>query len=113
MRTTEQKQQWFENRKLETIEVLNRLPDSIKPHAYVVGVWVWVEFDEKPDRLTLEALKEIGFSWNNKRKVWQHPCGCFRPGSTDDPRFRYGAIPINALKNVNESELNSQQINLN
>jgi len=107
MRTTEQKQQWFENRKLETSEVLSRLPDSIKPHAYVVGVWVWVEFDEKPDRLTLEALKEIGFSWNNKRKVWQHPCGCFRPSSTDDPRFRYGAIPISSINNDDLKQSNA------
>ncbi len=109
MRTPEQKQQWFENRKQDTKTVLNRLPDDVRSYAYVVGVWVWIEFVEKPDRMILDAIKDIGFSWNNKRKVWQHPCGYFRPGSTDDPRARYGAIPLDNIK----LDENKQQINAN
>jgi len=99
MRTTEQKQQWMENRKLDTKIVLNRLPDDVRQFAYVVGVWVWIEFPEKLERLTLDAIKDIGFSWNNKRKVWQHPCGYFRPASTDDPRFRFGITPVESINN--------------
>ncbi|MCP4580568.1 MAG: hypothetical protein GY839_03050 [candidate division Zixibacteria bacterium] len=99
MKTEQQKQHWLENRKLETAEVLNRLPIDVKPYAYIVGVWVWIEFEQKPDRLTLDSIKEIGFSWNNRRKVWQHPCGCFRPSSTDDPRFRFGAVPVQSSIN--------------
>ena len=55
MRTTKQKQQWMENRKLDTKTVLNRLPDDVRQFAYVVGVWVWIEFPEKPEHLTLDA----------------------------------------------------------
>jgi len=61
MRTTKQKQQWMENRKLDTKTVLNRLPDDVRQFAYVVGVWVWIEFPEKPEHLTLDALKILAF----------------------------------------------------
>jgi precorrin-6B methylase 1 len=43
--------------------------------AEVVGKWVWIQFDEKqPPQITAE-LSELGFHWNNRRQVWQHPCG--------------------------------------
>jgi hypothetical protein len=59
--------------------------------AEVVGKWVWVEFSEKqPPQLTAE-LSQFGFHWNNRRQVWQHPCGQIRDAAIYDPRRRYRA----------------------
>ena len=35
------------------------------------------------------ALSELGFHWNRKRQLWQHPCGQFVTGSRRDPRDKY------------------------
>jgi hypothetical protein len=43
--------------------------------AEVVGKWVWVQFEgQQPPQVTAE-LSQFGFHWNNRRQVWQHPCG--------------------------------------
>ena len=92
--TQEQKRLFIERRSRPTKEVIADLPESIRPHAYIVGAWVWVQFDSKPNTEIIARLKEQGFTWNNRRKVWQNPCGVFRPASSDDPRGRYGMIPV-------------------
>ena len=66
------------NRGLPTERVL-RLLKSKEPRfwelAEVVGKWIWIRFDDKqPPTITAE-LSELGFHWNNRRQVWQHPCG--------------------------------------
>jgi hypothetical protein len=59
--------------------------------AEVVGKWVWIRFDDKqPPTITAE-LSELGFHWNNRRQVWQHPCGQFMSGVNYDPRRRHGS----------------------
>jgi hypothetical protein len=37
------------------------------------------------------AITPLGFHWNKRRGVWQHPCGSFDPlGShPTDPRAKY------------------------
>jgi hypothetical protein len=60
--------------------------------AQIVGKWVWVQFTDKQPREVTTVLSQLGFHWNNKRQVWQHPCGQFRRRpSSQDPRERYGA----------------------
>jgi len=82
------------NRKLSTEAVLNYLRTRL-PRQYelaeVVGKWVWL--DVSPSRMpNLAALLwSLGFHWNRRRGVWQHPCGSFDPlGShPTDPRNKY------------------------
>jgi hypothetical protein len=80
-----------ENRQLPTEHVIALLKSTL-PIAYeraeVVGQWVWVAFtDKQPQSLTAQ-LSQLGFHWNNRRQVWQHPCGVFK-GEPVDPRSKY------------------------
>ena len=82
------------NRQLATRELLallrNEAP-SLYEIAQVVGKWVWVQFSEKQPPEVTSVLAQLGFHWNNKRQVWQHPCGVLTEGSPDDPREKYGS----------------------
>jgi hypothetical protein len=83
------------NRGLPTERVLSLL-QSKEPRfwelAEVVGKWVWIRFDDKqPPTITAE-LSELGFHWNNRRQVWQHPCGQIMSGVYYDPRRKYGSF---------------------
>ena len=81
------------------VRMVNTRPD-VRPFAYVVGAWVWVQFKEKPADDTRRWLIETGFRWNQTRKVWQHTGGVFRHADKrGDPRFKYG---IMRLKSDNE-----------
>jgi len=80
------------NRGLPTDRVL-KLLQSKAPRfwelAEVVGKWIWIRFDGKqPPAITAE-LSELGFHWNNRRQVWQHPCGQVMSGADFDPRRKY------------------------
>jgi hypothetical protein len=55
----------------------------------VVGKWVWVQFEEKQPKQVTVVLSQLGFHWNNKRQVWQHPCGTIAEASLSDPRRKY------------------------
>jgi hypothetical protein len=82
------------NRRLTTEAVLNylrtRLPRQYEV-AEVVGKWVWLDVSpaRKPGLASL--LWTLGFHWNQRRGVWQHPCGSFNPFSIHpaDPRIKY------------------------
>src|SRR5665213_4546401 len=83
-----------ENRRLSTATILNylrtRLPRQYEV-AEVVGKWVWlvVSPGRKPNLASL--LWVLGFHWNQRRGVWQHPCGTFNPFGIHpaDPRAKY------------------------
>lgn len=94
MYSPQQKAQWQNNRRLDTSAVIARLHPDVKPHAYIVGSWVWISFSHKPSSDVLNELKSLGFNWNKKRRVWQHPCGLFRPEAPYDPRQKYGVTRI-------------------
>ena len=83
-----------ENRQLPTeqvLELLKRWLPVAFERAEVVGKWIWVAFDGKqPQSLTAE-LSQLGFHWNNRRQVWQHPCGVFK-GEPVDPRSKYQTV---------------------
>ena len=57
--------------------------------AEVVGKWVWIQFEDRQPREITAALAEYGFHWNNRRQVWQHPCGTVTPSSNQNPRRKY------------------------
>ena len=96
--TTEQKQARKVNRELDTNEIVNRLSKNLKPYAYIVGRWVWASFAEKPEQDLIDELKILGFNWNNKRKVWQHPCGWHCKSAPYDPRNKYRTMKIEDLE---------------
>ena len=74
--------------------MLNLLHSQL-PAAYrvaeVVGKWVWVTFKEQPTAEVRQALAQLGFHWNRERQAWQHPCGKFSLGSSNDPHEKYSA----------------------
>jgi hypothetical protein len=80
------------NRRLRTESLLNlirREAPEFWELAEVVGKWVWIQFDDKQPRQITAELSELGFHWNNRRQVWQHPCGTMTPSSNQDPRRKY------------------------
>jgi len=82
------------NRELPMQSVLNflktRLPQQYQL-AEIVGKWVWLEFPKR--RTIANALWYMGFHWNQRRNVWQHPCGACAPFAShpQDPRIKYGS----------------------
>ena len=83
-----------QNRTLPTPKVLNLLHTQL-PAAYrlaeVVGRWVWVTFKEQPAAEIRQQLAQLGFHWNRERQAWQHPCGQFSLGSSNDPHEKYSS----------------------
>ena len=79
------------NSQLDALDVCAKLPESAVPFTKIVGAWVWVEFNGKPDAETRGALVQLGFRWNPKRAAWQH-CGGIRckRNPHQDPREKYG-----------------------
>ena len=84
------------NRELPTNIVLEFLRKQL-PQQYelaeVVGKWIWLDFTPYRQRLAANALWRLGFHWNQRRCVWQHPCGACAPYAThpNDPRSKYGS----------------------
>ena len=80
------------NRALPTNSVLALLEKEAPRFfeiAEVVGKWVWIQFTEKQPREITAVLAQLGFHWNSKRQVWQHPCGALTTGSQSNPREKY------------------------
>jgi hypothetical protein len=82
------------NRGLATEKVLNYLRTQLPGQyelAEVVGRWVWLEVSPARQPGLAKVLWTLGFHWNQRRGVWQHPCGKFDPlGShPTDPRAKY------------------------
>ena len=84
------------NRELPTQKVLELLKAQL-PRQYelaeVVGKWIWLEFPAASHRAAANTLWHLGFHWNQRRCVWQHPCGAFAPYAAHptDPRTKYGS----------------------
>ena len=82
------------NRGLSTEAVLNLLRAKL-PQQYelaeVVGKWVWLDVSPARKPMLAKVLWSLGFHWNQRRGIWQHPCGRFDPlGShPTDPRSKY------------------------
>lgn len=82
------------NRRLSTEAVLNYLRTRL-PQQYglaeVVGKWVWLDVSPARKPMLAKLLWSLGFHWNQRRGVWQHPCGSFDPFGSHptDPRTKY------------------------
>ena len=82
------------NRQLATEKVLELLRSKF-PRQYelaeIVGRWIWLDVPAKSRPAA--KLWTLGFHWNKRRALWQHPCGAFAPFSvhTGDPRRKYGS----------------------
>lgn len=84
----------FANRALNTDKLVNLLRNEAPRFfevAEVVGKWVWIQFSERQPAEITSELSELGFHWNNRRQVWQHPCGTMPERADYDPRKRYGS----------------------
>ena len=57
--------------------------------AEVVGKWVWIQLEGKQSPQITGVLSQLGFHWNNRRQVWQHPCGQVTARADFDPRRKY------------------------
>lgn len=69
--------------------------------AELVGKWIWVSFDEKPDRQLRRTLKDFGFRWSKRRGKWAHNCGHpTKSASLSDPWEKY---PHRTLTGQNEN----------
>jgi hypothetical protein len=84
------------NRELPTQKVLDLLKKEL-PSQYelveIVGKWIWLEFPKASHRAAVNTLHRLGFHWNQRRCVWQHPCGACAPYAAhpQDPRSKYGS----------------------
>jgi hypothetical protein len=77
------------------IELVNSIKEKrpeLVSHCYAVGLWIWAEFQQKPSQEEITLLKELGFRWNPKRKVWQNACGVKTRASATDPRKKYAVV---------------------
>src|ERR1039457_5193935 len=84
------------NRELQAERVLDLLKAQL-PRQYelaeIVGKWIWLEFPAASHRAAANTLWRLGFHWNQRRCVWQHPCGACAPYAAhpNDPRTKYGS----------------------
>ncbi|MHC4636711.1 MAG: hypothetical protein ACYTBP_08170 [Planctomycetota bacterium] len=76
------------------IEVLEFCKAQALP-ARVVGKWIWIRFDEKPNGEIRQALKDNGFHWSRRRGQWSHSCGHkTKPALNYKPWDKYRTISI-------------------
>jgi hypothetical protein len=93
------------NRELPTRTVLESLRSQL-PQQYelaeIVGQWVWLDFPQASHRAAANTLWRLGFHWNQRRCVWQHPCGAFAPyhPHPGEPRAKYGSRFVTDLQPV-------------
>ena len=68
-----------ENAKSEShIPTVQEVVDFCKQHGFtgsIVGKWVWLFFEEKPEETIRKILKDFGFRWSARRGGWAHNCG--------------------------------------
>lgn len=89
---------------IDTLEALKARGLSDK--AEVVGKWIWIQFEAKPDVETRAALKDLGFHYNSKRGLWQNPCGIRSRHSnkgTAELLMQYGAYPVSETEEASHA----------
>jgi hypothetical protein len=84
------------NRELSTQTVLDLLKDQLPKQfelAEIVGRWIWLDFPAHTHHAAANTLWRLGFHWNQRRCLWQHPCGACAPYfvHSSDPRSKYGS----------------------
>lgn len=81
-------------KQIEVISSIKQKRPELINHCYAVGLWIWAEFQQKPSQEEISLLKELGFRWNPKRKVWQNACGYKTRMSAGDPRIKYQVLKL-------------------
>ena len=90
------------NRELPTQTVLGLLKAQL-PEQYelaeIVGKWIWLDFPARKYTAAANTLWRLGFHWNQRRCLWQHPCGAFAPYfiHSGDPRQKFGSRSVSTL----------------
>jgi hypothetical protein len=93
------------NRELPMQKVLEflrvQLPEQYEL-AEIVGKWIWLDFPKASHRAAANTLSRLGFHWNQRRCVWQHPCGAVAPYAAhpQDPRSKYGSYFAAAIQSA-------------
>lgn len=87
------------NRELPSQTVLALLKTELPKQyelAEIVGRWIWLDFPAATHRAAANTLWRLGFHWNQRRCLWQHPCGATAAYSvhTGDPRRKYGSRSV-------------------
>lgn len=81
------------------IEVLDFLKlHGLTDKAELVGRWVWLTFDAKPDEGIRQALKEAGFYWSPRWGSWVHNCGHPTKPGKGNPRHKYPVCAVSDLE---------------
>ncbi len=83
---------------MEKLENIIEVLDFCKVWSFparVVGRWVWIQFDAKPDTDTRAKLKTAGFRWSPRRSQWSHACGHdSRPARNYRPWDKYKTVSL-------------------
>ena len=71
------------------------LPESVT--IELIGAWIWLGGDTKPHK---EKLKELGYKWHNKRKLWFWHSGKTRKSynkkdNIEEIKSKYGCKTFN------------------
>ncbi len=79
------------------LEVLEFCKELSLP-ARVVGKWVWIQFESKPDAEVRQSLKDMGFRWSRRRGQWAHNCGLTsKPARSYRPWDKYQTESLEAV----------------
>jgi hypothetical protein len=90
------------NRELPTQTVLDLLKAQLPKQyelAEIVGRWIWLDFPARRHTAAANTLWRLGFHWNQRRCLWQHPCGLTAPYfvHSGDPRKKFGSRPVSTF----------------
>lgn len=82
----------------EVVAFIKANVPEITSNIFIVGRWVWANFENKPTAAIWDFLKVSGFRYNGKRKVWQHCCNAPSRRAPYDPRTKYKVRQVEDLE---------------
>lgn len=83
------------SRTVPTAEEVVQFCRNYNLNAERVGGWVWVTFEQAPDPVLLQALKDFGFRFSPRRKKWAHNCGTpTKSAYVANPWEKYDHFPV-------------------
>lgn len=78
----------------------NNLDNGTSTVAELIGDWIWITFDCKPEADVRTLLKNAGFRWSGKRKQWYNNLGVrsgWSRGGGSHPRTKYGSVRTSSI----------------
>jgi hypothetical protein len=73
----------------KALDLIRREAPDVWEGIQVVGRWLWLRFDCKQPCQITAMVSQLGFFWNCRRQLWQHPCGRPSLGSRRNPCQTY------------------------